>query len=1389
MSFEHGASQTPPEQGPRASAPAEAGDGQLRAMLDQARAREALLEQRLVQLEADLATVYRSHSWRLTAPIRIASARFERLRRSMRAGRTSVSGRNLSRIKRGVRARAEAELDAFLSNPERLLLPEAAMPRVSILIVLFNQAALTLACLRAISAKVDIPAEVVIVDNASSDRTSALLDRLDGARIIRNSENRHFLNAVNQAAELAKGDALLLLNNDACLREGALKAAWDALCAYPDAGAVGGPIVLPDGTLQEAGSIIWNDGSCVGYGRGCDPTAPEFQFVREVDYCSGAFLLIRRTAFEELDGLDPAFSPAYYEEADFCMRLRTVGQRVLYDPRAVIDHFEFASAGSATRALDLQREHHRIFFERHQVALAANHTPPGTSLLSARMRGGFRGRVLVIEDRVPFPSLGAGYPRSARLLHELAAAGWFVTLYPLLFASENWDEIRAKFPATIEVILDRGESGLGHFLQERQTYYDVIMVCRPHNMQRFLEACGQSLPAARVVYDAEAIFADRELGKIKLSGTIVSPSREQELLAEELRLASAAQTVVTVSDRDADRFRGFGHHDVKVLSYALVPEPTQQDHASRADILFVGALDDDPSPNTDSLLWFTSEVMPQLDALIGNEYRLLVAGRCRAERIAKLAGRRILLLGRVEDLSSLYASARLFIAPTRYAAGIPLKIYEAAARGVPVVARSLLAAQLVWQDGKELLTGDTPQAFATACARLYRDAALWQQVREAALARVAQDCDQVRFAHQVSEIIGTSAPIRTKSEQQSEFITFVPVRSGTSFWSRLARPAQRAAAALRYLRTNGWEATAQRLATELRSRFGKRDYATWIRLYDTLRPADRPAIVAHIDLLIERPTFLLMMLVDEKVSPDALRATLDSVLEQIYPDWQLSIVQMGNTSAVNDVLKDYVERTPHVKVLQFESEITEAAARNAVVSLANEDFVIAIVAGHRLRPHTLYMLAIECNAYPDATLIYADEDIGGERQEERWDPNFKPSWSPELLLYPDWMGMGETVAMRRDALIGAGGYRGGFESLTSYDLLVRVAGANDPASFRHIPRILHHRGAAAASVSHELLNQILTEHAMRIGEAVDLDTSGGAVRIAYRVQDPPLVSVIIPTRDQAALLRRCVAGLLTETDYPQIELIIVDNDSLDPAARQLQRGLAEDSRVKVLPFSYPFNYAAMNNLAVAQAHGEIIALLNNDIAVRDPGWLREMVSHALRPGVGAVGAKLYYEDGTIQHAGVVTGMLGVAGHPFRHMDGKLDGLQARLKRVRTVSAVTAACMVLRRAVYEELGGLDEVNLPVSYNDVDLCLRLRARGYRIVWTPYAELDHLESRSRGQDSSPENHERAQRESRYMQRRWGPVLSHDPFYSPNLTLSAENGGLAFPPRIAWPWRSVRS
>jgi GT2 family glycosyltransferase len=276
----------------------------------------------------------------------------------------------------------------------------------------------------------------------------------------------------------------------------------------------------------------------------------------------------------------------------------------------------------------------------------------------------------------------------------------------------------------------------------------------------------------------------------------------------------------------------------------------------------------------------------------------------------------------------------------------------------------------------------------------------------------------------------------------------------------------------------------------------------------------------------------------------------------------------------------------------------------------------------------------------------------------------------------------------------------------------------------------------------------------------------------------------VPTRDCLELLSQTVDGLLNKTDYEPLEIIIVDNQSRNTATLKYLREIQKDERVKVIEYDAPFNYSAINNLGVRESAGELIGLINNDIKVISPGWLGEMVSHAVRPGIGAVGAKLLYPDDTVQHAGVILGVKGVAAHVHRLIPKNSPGYIARALLIQSLSAVTGACIVMPREVFVGIGGLDEVNLTVAFNDVDLCIRIREKGYRIIWTPYAELYHLESASRGSDFTPETKPRFFREVEYMLQTWDHVLKKDPYYNPNLTMVNEDFSLAVPPRINKAW-----
>jgi GT2 family glycosyltransferase len=658
--------------------------------------------------------------------------------------------------KEAVRAEAEQDLGAFLARGERLVFVASAQPRVSVVVVLYNQAGLSLLCLQALAELRDPGLELIIVDNASSDRMPQLLARVDGAQVLRQSTNLGFLRAVNLAAAQARGKYLLLLNNDAVVFPETIARAAARLDAEPDAGAVGGPILLWDGRLQEAGSIVWNDGSCLGYGRGDSPDAGPYRYLRDVDYCSGAFLMVRRALFERLGRFDDVFAPAYYEESDFCVRLWEAGHRIVYDPSVRVRHFEFASDAGSGRALALQVRNRERFVARHPDFLAARPAPAPAHLLLARERlaPGTR-RVLFIDDRVPLPWLGQGYPRAASFVRSLIDAGAAVTHYPLQFPHEDWEDVYQALPERCEVMLDHGLARIATFLEARAGLYDTIVVSRPHNME-VIDAIRARQPAwfegCRVVYDAEALFSLRDIEKARVLGTAPPEEEQHRMIDAEMALARNADGIVTVSEAEARHFRAAGHAHVHVLGHAIEPCPTTNDFGLRRGFLFVGAIGADDTPNTDSLLWFVRQCWPEIVRALGDKARLDIVGPCDSESVRALASASVRVHGRVADLAPFFEHARVFIVPTRFAAGIPHKAHEAAARGLPMVVSPLIAGQLGWQDC--VAVGATPAQFGEACVRMHQDAAQWRACRAALLRAVVQDCSPAAFTAAVARAVG-----------------------------------------------------------------------------------------------------------------------------------------------------------------------------------------------------------------------------------------------------------------------------------------------------------------------------------------------------------------------------------------------------------------------------------------------------------------------------------------------------------------------------------------------------------------------------------------------------------------------------------------------------------
>jgi len=439
------------------------------------------------------------------------------------------------------------------------------------------------------------------------------------------------------------------------------------------------------------------------------------------------------------------------------------------------------------------------------------------------------------------------------------------------------------------------------------------------------------------------------------------------------------------------------------------------------------------------------------------------------------------------------------------------------------------------------------------------------------------------------------------------------------------------------------------------------------------------------------------------------------------------------------------------------------------------DWTVWVKAGCELAPMAMFWIAHELRMHPETELLYSDHDYL-DAKGYRHNPQFKPDWSEELALttgYPGAVFAFRTDRVGREYTPAAG-----------YALLLQLMVDLPASRVRHVPAVLWHQPDSVNAYVPDL--EALRTHLRDRGVFADVSrTASGHLRIHYpKPISPPLVSIIIPTRDRLDLLQPCVESLLGKTRYPQFEILVVDNDSKDPAVLDFMAQHERSGQIRVLRYAKPFNFSAINNFAVQHARGELICLLNNDTEVITPDWLDEMVARLMQPGIGVVGAKLYFSDGRLQHAGDVVGSGGCAHHLHGPLARDEPGYMDRAVLAQDLSAVTAACLLTPRELYQSLGGLDEKNLAVAFNDVDYCLRVREKGLRVIFTPFAELYHHESVSRGKDESPESKARAQREVAYMRSRWAHVMRHDPFYNPNLSYVRPDFSLSPAPLVRKPW-----
>ncbi len=560
-------------------------------------------------------------------------------------------------------------------------------------------------------------------------------------------------------------------------------------------------------------------------------------------------------------------------------------------------------------------------------------------------------------------------------------------------------------------------------------------------------------------------------------------------------------------------------------------------------------------------------------------------------------------------------------------------------------------------------------------------------------------------------------------------------------------------------------------------------YEEWLQRH-RLGEAERVRIGESFRALSQKRLFSILMPVYNTDERD-LRAALDSVLAQLYPCWEACIVNdASRLPHIKQILDEYEVKDHRIQVVHRETNGGIVEASNDALKMASGEYVVMLDHDDLLAPDALYEAANLLNDHPDADMIYSDEDkitLDGIR----YAPYFKPDWSPDLIF--SHMYTAHLSIYRREAIRSIGGFRRGFEGAQDWDLVLRLTERTQ--AVYHIPKILYSWRSASGSTAQASTNKAYAYEAARRALQEALERRGrparvegvegypGFFRVRWGLTGEPKISILILTRDKPDYLQRCLSSIFDRSNYRNFEIILIDNQSQKSETSRLLRAWMErePDRFRVERMDIPFNFPALNNRAAELASGDLLLLLNNDIEVISPDWLEEMAAQAQRPEIGAVGTALIYPNGTIQHAGIVLGINDWAGHVQRGFSAASPGYCGRLLGASNFSAVTGACMMVRRELFFQMGGLDP-NIPVAGNDVEFCLRLIQAGYRNILLPYVRLIHYESISRGYEDSGKKRERFQREIDYVLQRWPEAFRQDPYYNPNLSRAKEDFSLSF-------------
>lgn len=761
------------------------------------------LESRLQEVEGYLSEVKASRSWRITAPLRAATDAMRDIRRApsrILAGvlrslvrlyrwlplsppakyrlrvwgfrvlgpilKGSALHEYLSRTTPAVRAgkiRRPAVLRAPVTRFDPVALPVTGDPVVSVVIPVYNKIEYTWACLQSIADNApDTPFEVIVVDDCSSDDTHERLAGVRGLRYFRNQQNSGFIRSCNHGAEHARGSYLLFLNNDCEVQRGWLDSLVATFGDHPEAGLVGSRLLFPDGTLQEAGGIVWQDGTAWNYGRGDNPGRPEYSYLREVDYISGASIMVPIELFRRLGGFDIRYAPAYYEDTDLAFRIRAEGLRTLYQPFSQVVHHEGVTSGTDVRkgAKAYQVRNHKIFYERWREVLQ-KHRPNGDSPHLEQDRGA-RGRILFLDAVTPMPDHDSGSNDTVQFLRALRDLGYKTTFVPednLAFFGHYTEALQA---AGTECLYHPYTVSVADHLRRFGDHYDVVVLSRVRSAARHMAAVQEHCPHARIVFNTVDLHHLREERQAQLQSDEKLLAASRRTRKVELEMVRKADLTLVVSEYEARVLRE-AVPDARIRWLPLIREVPGAGPAfdERRDLFFVGGYQH--PPNADAVYHFLSEIWPLVKARLP-ELTFYILGADMPERLASWKADGVQPVGYVEDLTPWLNTCRLSVAPLRFGAGAKGKIISSISHGLPVVATRCAAEGMGLENGKHAMVADEPAEFADAVVRIYRDANLWKRVSESGLelarARYSYASGRRRIAELIDEL--RQVPVRSR---------------------------------------------------------------------------------------------------------------------------------------------------------------------------------------------------------------------------------------------------------------------------------------------------------------------------------------------------------------------------------------------------------------------------------------------------------------------------------------------------------------------------------------------------------------------------------------------------------------------------------------------------